>query len=122
MVREGWLERGPASKAQRGGEPFVRWSWDKALDLVAGELARVKTGFGTGRSSAAPTAGRAPAASTHARHPASSLPLRSWRLRRAGHQLQLCQARWCCCRISSARSSRPRARSPIGAASRATPT
>jgi len=46
MVRAGWLEHGPASKARRGAEPFVPVSWERALDLVAEELARVKTGFG----------------------------------------------------------------------------
>ncbi len=42
MVRRGWLERGPGADAGRGREDFVAVSWDKALDLVAGELARVR--------------------------------------------------------------------------------
>lgn len=46
MVRQGWLTRGPGSGAGRGNEPFVPVSWDKALDLVAGELARVKRDYG----------------------------------------------------------------------------
>jgi biotin/methionine sulfoxide reductase len=42
-VRKGWLERGPeAHGGGRGAEPFVTVSWDKALDLVASELGRVK--------------------------------------------------------------------------------
>ncbi len=42
-VRKGWLERGPQGHGGgRGVEPFVSVSWDKALDLVASELGRVK--------------------------------------------------------------------------------
>ncbi|MDX1384979.1 MAG: molybdopterin-dependent oxidoreductase, partial [Thermoanaerobaculia bacterium] len=42
-VREGWLSRrGPGSGAGRGGEAFVPVSWDEALDLVAGEIDRVR--------------------------------------------------------------------------------
>jgi biotin/methionine sulfoxide reductase len=46
MVREGWLESGPDSREGRGTEPFVAVSWDRALDLVAGELDRVKSAHG----------------------------------------------------------------------------
>jgi len=51
MVREGWLARGRGAGvgglgAGRGREPFVPVSWDRALDLVAGELARVKREHG----------------------------------------------------------------------------
>lgn len=46
MVREGWLARGIASGAGRGREPFVPVSWERALDLAAGELARVKSEHG----------------------------------------------------------------------------
>jgi biotin/methionine sulfoxide reductase len=42
MVREGWLAHGPGSGLGRGRERFVPVSWEKALDLVAGELARMK--------------------------------------------------------------------------------
>ncbi|MFE1319720.1 molybdopterin-dependent oxidoreductase [Kitasatospora phosalacinea] len=45
-VREGWLRGGPGTGAGRGREPFVEVSWERALDLVAGELARVKREFG----------------------------------------------------------------------------
>ena len=42
-IRKGWLERGPgASSDRRGQEPFVEVPWDEALDLVAGELNRVR--------------------------------------------------------------------------------
>jgi biotin/methionine sulfoxide reductase len=46
MVRKGWLEEGPASRERRGGEPFVPVDWDEALDLVAGELERVRREHG----------------------------------------------------------------------------
>ena len=47
MVRQGWLERGPrVGDNKRGGEPFVAVSWDRALDLVTGELRRVKEAHG----------------------------------------------------------------------------
>src|SRR5690349_6555815 len=46
MVRQGWLERGPASKAKRGAEPFVPVTWERALELVATELQRVKDTHG----------------------------------------------------------------------------
>ena len=46
-VRKSWLEHGPgAFPERRGAEPFVEVPWDEALDLVAGELARVKRDFG----------------------------------------------------------------------------
>jgi biotin/methionine sulfoxide reductase len=47
MVRKGYLERGiDSDRAARGAEPFVPVPWDQALDLVAGELARVKREHG----------------------------------------------------------------------------
>ena len=46
-IRKSWLERGPgANSDKRGQEPFVEVPWDEALDLVAGELKRVKETFG----------------------------------------------------------------------------
>ena len=39
-IRKGFLERGPASRNQRGSEPFVEVPWDEALDLVADCLKR----------------------------------------------------------------------------------
>ena len=52
MVRRGWLEAGPptgemAPNGKRGAEPFVAVSWETALDLVAGELARVREAHGS---------------------------------------------------------------------------
>jgi biotin/methionine sulfoxide reductase len=46
FVREGWLKNGPGSGEGRGWEPFVPVSWERALDLVAGELFRVKRDYG----------------------------------------------------------------------------
>lgn len=46
MVRKGWLERGPERRGGgRGAEPFVPVSWNEALELVAGELRRVRDAF-----------------------------------------------------------------------------
>jgi len=45
-VRRGWLEEGPGPSDRRGGEPFVEVGWDRALDLVAAELARVREAHG----------------------------------------------------------------------------
>jgi biotin/methionine sulfoxide reductase len=47
MVREGWLEnREGSDRAGRGAEPFVAVEWDEVLDLLAGEIARVRDGHG----------------------------------------------------------------------------
>jgi biotin/methionine sulfoxide reductase len=46
FVREGWLKNGPGNGEGRGREPFVPVSWEHALDLVAGELGRVKRDYG----------------------------------------------------------------------------
>ena len=46
-VREGWLKKRSASERfARGRESFVEVSWDTALELVAGELARVRAQHG----------------------------------------------------------------------------
>jgi biotin/methionine sulfoxide reductase len=46
-VRRGWLEHGPGPSGQRGQEEFVEVSWDRALDLVAAELRRVRAAHGS---------------------------------------------------------------------------
>src|SRR5262249_58572353 len=50
MVREGWLKHGRGHSRGfgdgRGREPFVPVSWERALDLVAGELARARDAHG----------------------------------------------------------------------------
>lgn len=47
MVRLSYLKKGwKAGGKKRGAEPFVRVSWDKALELVASELKRVKETYG----------------------------------------------------------------------------
>src|SRR5258708_26953661 len=45
-VRRGWLENGRGPSDRRGREPFVEVGWDRALDLVAAELARVRGAHG----------------------------------------------------------------------------
>ena len=48
MVRESWLKnKGNGDGGEgRGREPFVPASWERALDLVVGELLRVKSDYG----------------------------------------------------------------------------
>src|SRR5215813_11172611 len=51
MVRQGWLKQGRLKHGRghgegRGREPFVPVSWERALDLVASELARIKSDYG----------------------------------------------------------------------------
>ena len=47
MIRKGWLENGPEGpRGGRGNEPFVAVSWDRALDLAATELERVRRDYG----------------------------------------------------------------------------
>ncbi|MBL8629059.1 MAG: molybdopterin-dependent oxidoreductase [Rhodospirillaceae bacterium] len=47
MVRQGWLKHGPRlNENARGAEPFVAVPWDEALDMVAGELKRVRDTHG----------------------------------------------------------------------------
>ncbi|WP_052097644.1 molybdopterin guanine dinucleotide-containing S/N-oxide reductase [Achromobacter sp. RTa] len=46
MVRRGWLERGPGPDARRGRDGYVRMEWEEVLDLLAGELTRVKEQHG----------------------------------------------------------------------------
>jgi biotin/methionine sulfoxide reductase len=48
MVRRGWLEDGPRPDPRRGRDPFVPMAWDKVLDLLAQELARVRDTYGPG--------------------------------------------------------------------------
>jgi biotin/methionine sulfoxide reductase len=48
MVRRGWLERGPGADDRRGRDSFVPIEWDRALELLAGELARVRDAHGPG--------------------------------------------------------------------------
>jgi len=46
-VRKSWLEHGPApSRSAAAPSPSSEVSWNEALDLVAGELGRVKRDFG----------------------------------------------------------------------------
>ncbi|WP_134768563.1 molybdopterin-dependent oxidoreductase [Nocardioides sp. 1609] len=47
-VRRAWLEDGPGPDPRRGevGADYVEVDWDTALDLVAGELSRVRSTYG----------------------------------------------------------------------------
>ncbi|GAA4840078.1 molybdopterin-dependent oxidoreductase [Saccharopolyspora rosea] len=45
-VRRRWLERGPGADDARGADEHVPVSWERALDLVAGELDRVRREHG----------------------------------------------------------------------------
>jgi biotin/methionine sulfoxide reductase len=46
MVRQGWRAGGGGGGAGRGREPFVPVTWERALELVAGELDRVRRFYG----------------------------------------------------------------------------
>ncbi len=46
MVRQGWLEGERAGGVGRGRDAFVPVGWERALDLVAGELGRVRREHG----------------------------------------------------------------------------
>lgn len=46
MVRRGWLEQGPGPDERRGRDAFVALPWDRVLDLLAKELARVRDAHG----------------------------------------------------------------------------
>ncbi|HTN34157.1 MAG TPA: molybdopterin-dependent oxidoreductase, partial [Marinobacter sp.] len=47
MVRRAWLENGPGADPDGRGEgDFVRVSWDKAIELIANEITRVRKDHG----------------------------------------------------------------------------
>jgi biotin/methionine sulfoxide reductase len=48
-VRRHWLEGGPGPDTRRGdpADEYVEVGWETALDLLAGELERVRSGFGS---------------------------------------------------------------------------
>ena len=45
-IREGWLKKRSASKAERGNDRFVEVDWDVALDFVSEELSRIRSEYG----------------------------------------------------------------------------
>lgn len=47
-IRRGWLERGPGPDDRRGRDEFVSVSWEQALDLLGGELTRIRDTIGPG--------------------------------------------------------------------------
>ncbi len=48
MVRRGWLENGPGPDRRRGRDEFVALPWERVLDLLGAELARVRETRGPG--------------------------------------------------------------------------
>ena len=48
MVRRGWLERRPGPDDRRGRDEFVPMEWDRVIELLANELARVRDAHGPG--------------------------------------------------------------------------
>jgi hypothetical protein len=60
MVREGFIARGRGNGEGRGRERFVPVSWERALDLVAGELDRVRRTHGHDAIMGARRVGRTP--------------------------------------------------------------
>ncbi len=48
MVRRGWLENGPGPDQSRGSDDYIALDWPEALDLLAGELTRVRETHGAG--------------------------------------------------------------------------
>jgi biotin/methionine sulfoxide reductase len=48
MVRRGWLERGPGPDRARGRDDFVPMAWDAVLDVLGGELRRIRDSHGPG--------------------------------------------------------------------------
>jgi biotin/methionine sulfoxide reductase len=47
-IRRGWLDNGPGPSARRGRDELVPVTWDRALDLLAAELTRVRDTHGPG--------------------------------------------------------------------------
>ena len=48
MVRRGWLERGPGADDRRGRDELVPMAWDRVIELLGKELARVRDIHGPG--------------------------------------------------------------------------
>ncbi|CAN5117751.1 molybdopterin guanine dinucleotide-containing S/N-oxide reductase [soil metagenome] len=48
MIRRGWLENGPGPDDRRGRDEYVPVTWTQALDLLGGELMRLRDGPGPG--------------------------------------------------------------------------
>ena len=123
MVRAGYHNAGPGSDtAGRGAEPFVPVSWERALDLVAGELQRVKRAHGNEAIYAGSygwaSAGKNPP-SPHPGPPPAQPP---WRRDRPCRQLQLRGGAGSSCRISSGPPRRSACRRRSGATSPPTPS
>lgn len=46
MIRKGWLDNGPGPDHRRGADQYVAVPWQRALDILAGELSRVRDKYG----------------------------------------------------------------------------
>lgn len=46
MIRRSWLDHGPRPQRREIGDAFIECDWSTALDLLAGELDRVRSKFG----------------------------------------------------------------------------
>ncbi len=89
MVREGWLKHGPGPSEGRGREPFVPVSWDKALDLVAGEIERVRREHGNAAIMGGSQGWSSAGLFHEARVQLHRFLAAGGRLRRSGDELQL---------------------------------
>lgn len=67
MVRVGWKPNGEGSRETRGSDAYKTISWKAALDLVAGELKRVKETYGNEAISAKVVGGWQTAGNFHAK-------------------------------------------------------
>ncbi len=89
MVREGWQPGGGGDRTGRGRDNFVPISWDRALDLVAEELTRVRREHGPGAVMGGSRGGRRPGSSTRPARSSGPLLLGAQRrVCRPGQQLQ----------------------------------
>jgi biotin/methionine sulfoxide reductase len=84
-VRRGWLE-GSGDRA-RSSDGFVEVTWDTALDLVAGELRRVRAEHGD-QAIYGGSYGWASAGRFHHPKPVAPLPGDGWRVHRLPQHLQ----------------------------------
>jgi biotin/methionine sulfoxide reductase len=88
MIRSGWLKDGRASGEGRGREPFVSVSRERALELVAGELGRVRREHGPSAIMGG-SQGWSSAGHFHEARAIAAVSRRLWRFCRPDEQLQL---------------------------------
>jgi biotin/methionine sulfoxide reductase len=78
MVRRGWLERGPGPDRQRGRDEFVPMEWDAILDLLGGELRRIRDTHGPGAVFGGSYGGPVPGASIMRRAKCTAFSTHQW--------------------------------------------